>query len=74
MSRIEIKSEIAGKVWKVEAQIGDVLDADDAIIILESMKMEIPVGAPVRCRLVELLVIEEDQVTEDQLIAIGEKV
>lgn len=74
MSRIEIKSEIAGKVWKVEAQIGDVLDADDTIIILESMKMEIPVGAPLRCRLVELLVIEEDQIAEDQLIAIGEKV
>ncbi|MDO8423534.1 MAG: acetyl-CoA carboxylase biotin carboxyl carrier protein subunit [Parvibaculum sp.] len=72
MARIEVKSEIAGKVWKVEAQVGNQVDEDDAIIILESMKMEIPVAAPSRCRVVELRVAEEDAVAEDQIIAIVE--
>lgn len=72
MARIEVKSEITGKVWKIEAQVGAELDEDDAIIILESMKMEIPVAAPSRCRVVELRVTEEDAVAEDQVIAIVE--
>ncbi len=72
MARIEVKSEIAGKVWKVEAQVGTELDEDDAIVILESMKMEIPVAAPSRCRVVELRVTEEDAVAEDQIVAVVE--
>tara|TARA_R110000868_G_scaffold877_10_gene6584 strand:- start:7091 stop:7315 length:225 start_codon:yes stop_codon:yes gene_type:complete len=72
MARIEVKSEIAGKVWKVEAPVGTELDEDDAIVILESMKMEIPVAAPARCRVVELRVVEEDAVAEDQVVAVVE--
>lgn len=74
MARIEIKSEIAGKVWKVEASIGDTLDEEDAIVILESMKMEIPVAVPLKCRLVELRVAEEDAVAEGQVVAVVEKI
>ncbi len=74
MSRIEVKSEIAGKVWKIEAKVGDMLGEDDAIIILESMKMEIPVAAPGNCRVVEVRVAEEDSVAEGQVIAVIEKV
>jgi acetyl-CoA carboxylase biotin carboxyl carrier protein len=73
LSRIEVKSEIAGKVWKVEAKAGDTLDEDDAIVILESMKMEIPVAAPVKCRIVEVRVAEEDAVAEGQIVAVIEK-
>ena len=47
---IRIKSEIAGKVWKIEAKPGDILAEDDPILILESMKMEIPIAAPSRCK------------------------
>jgi acetyl-CoA carboxylase biotin carboxyl carrier protein len=71
---IQIKSEIAGKVWKIEARPGDMLDEDDPILILESMKMEIPVAAPSRCRLMEILVAEDDAVAEGQPVAIVEKV
>lgn len=73
MSRIEVKSEIAGKVWKIEAKAGDLLSEDDAIVILESMKMEIPVAAPGDCRVVEIRVAEEDAVAEGQVIAVIEK-
>lgn len=69
----EVKSEIAGKVWKIEAQPGDRIDEDDPILILESMKMEIPVAAPFDCVLVELLVAEEDAVAEGQPVALVDR-
>ena len=65
---IRIKSEIAGKVWKIEAKPGDILAEDDPILILESMKMEIPIAAPSRCKLVEILVAEEEAVAEGQTV------
>ncbi len=72
MARIEVKSEVSGKVWKIEAETGASLDTDDPILIIESMKMEIPVGAPRPCRLVEIRVQEEEAVAEGQVVAIVE--
>lgn len=69
----EVKSEITGKVWKIETKPGDRIDEDDPILILESMKMEIPVAAPFDCVLVELLVAEEDAVAEGQPVAVVER-
>ncbi|WP_169568007.1 acetyl-CoA carboxylase biotin carboxyl carrier protein subunit [Sneathiella limimaris] len=69
MAIIEVESEIAGKVWKIETEIGQQLEEDDAILILESMKMEIPVDAPEDGKLVELLVGEGDPVEEGQVVA-----
>ena len=70
--RIKITSEIAGQVWKLLAQQGDELAADAPIVILESMKMEIPILAPTAGKLIELHVAEEDMVAEDQLICVIE--
>ncbi len=70
MARIDIKSEITGKVWKIEAKPGDRLSEDDPIIILESMKMEIPIMAPVDGTIIEIRVAEEDAVEEEQIVAI----
>lgn len=72
MAKIDVKSEITGKVWKLEAKLGDTLEEDDPILILESMKMEIPVAAPCAGKLVEVLVAEEDTVEEDQVVAVME--
>ena len=72
MAKIDVKSEITGKVWKIEAKPGDTLEEDDPILILESMKMEIPVAAPSAGKLVEVLVAEEDTVEEDQVVAVME--
>ena len=69
MARVAIRSEISGKVWKVEASPGAALAEGDAVVILESMKMEIPVEAPRAGRLAEILVGEGDAVIEDQVIA-----
>jgi len=72
MARIEVETEVTGNVWKIEKQVGDLVSAEDVIMILESMKMEIPVEAPCAGTLVEILVKEEDQVDEDQIVAIIE--
>ena len=72
MAKIEVTAEVTGNVWKIQAKVGDVLAEEDAIMILESMKMEIPVEAPVAGKLVELSVAEEDSIDEDQVVAIIE--
>ncbi|WP_417516515.1 acetyl-CoA carboxylase biotin carboxyl carrier protein subunit [Minwuia sp.] len=69
MAEIEIKSEIAGKVWLIEAEAGTEVEEDDAVIILESMKMEIPVGAPKDGKITEILVAKDDAVAEGQTVA-----
>jgi acetyl-CoA carboxylase biotin carboxyl carrier protein len=66
---MKVVAEVAGKVWKVEAQAGAQLAVDDTILILESMKMEIPVAAPVAGKLRALLVKEGDAVNEGDVIA-----
>ena len=72
MAKQEIESEVTGNVWKVEKSVGDKVAAEDTIMILESMKMEIPVEAPCAGTIVDLLVKEEDAVEEDQVVAVIE--
>jgi len=67
---MDIVADVAGKVWKIEARPGATLAADDVILILESMKMEIPVVAPNAGKLLELRVSEGEMVTEGQVVAI----
>lgn len=72
MATTEVKTEITGKVWKIETSAGDEIAEDDPIMILESMKMEIPVPAPCDGTISEILVAEGDAVTEGQTVAIVE--
>ena len=67
--KVKVTSEIAGQVWKVVASVGDALAEDDVIIILESMKMEIPVLAQRAGKLAALHVSEGDIISEDQAVA-----
>jgi acetyl-CoA carboxylase biotin carboxyl carrier protein len=67
---MDVIAEVAGKVWKIEAAPGTLLAADDVILILESMKMEIPVAAPAAGKLLELLVKEGDMVNEGDTVAV----
>lgn len=69
MSFVDVVAEISGNVWKVEAKVGDRLAEDDAVAILESMKMEIPVIAPEDGKVVEILVAEGDTVSDGDIIA-----
>jgi acetyl-CoA carboxylase biotin carboxyl carrier protein len=69
MAIVDVKTEITGNVWKIVASIGDSLAEDDPILILESMKMEIPVAAPEDGKLVEILVAEGEVAKEGQVVA-----
>ena len=72
MAREEIQSEVTGTVWKIEMEVGaDVADGD-TIMILESMKMEIPVISTEDGKLVEITVKEEEPVAEGQVVAVVE--
>lgn len=70
MASRNVTSEIAGKVWQVERAPGDKVGAEDPILILESMKMEIPVLAPVAGTIRSIEVGPEDNVIEGQVVAI----
>jgi len=67
-----VRSEMTGKVWKIVAKVGDKVAEGDEIMILESMKMEIPVMVSADGTIKEFLVGEGDEVTEDQDIAVLE--
>lgn len=69
MAIIDIKTEITGNVWKIVADPGQSLDEDEPVLILESMKMEIPVAAPEAGRVVEILVEEGVTVSEGTVVA-----
>ena len=72
MAAVPVLSEIPGTVFKVEVEVGDVVAEDDPVVILESMKMEIPVGAPSAGRVAEILVEEGEPVEEGQEVAVIE--
>ncbi len=72
MATTEVLSEVIGSVWKVEKAEGDSVAAGELIMILESMKMEIPVEAPVAGKLAEIKVKPEYSVEEDQVLCLIE--
>ena len=66
----EVRAELVGNVWKVEKQEGDAVGVDDVVMILESMKMEIPVYAGAAGTIAEIRVKEQDVVQEGQVLAV----
>ena len=68
----EVKAELVGNLWKIVTRVGDQVDEDDTIMILESMKMEIPITSPIAGTIKEILVSEGDVVQEGQTVAIVE--
>lgn len=72
MKTVPVKSEISGTVWKIEGRLGAEFEPDDVLLILESMKMEIPVLAPRKGRVAEFRVSEGDSVAEDQVLLLFE--
>ena len=65
---MQIKAELAGNLWKIVVQEGQQVGADEILMILESMKMEIPVNAPDAGRVAKIHVKEGQTVQEGQLL------
>jgi acetyl-CoA carboxylase biotin carboxyl carrier protein len=72
MARIEVNSEITGTVWQIKSSVGDRVEAGDTLVVIESMKMEIPVITEDPGVVKEILVKEKDAVAEGQVVAVLE--
>jgi acetyl-CoA carboxylase biotin carboxyl carrier protein len=72
MTLIDVKTEITGNVWKIEATQGDTVTEGQVLVILESMKMEIPILSPEDGVLKELRIKEGDVTTEGDVVAVIE--
>ena len=66
---MQIKAELAGNLWKIVVREGQQVQADETLMILESMKMEIPVTAPSAGRVTKIHAREGETVQEGQLLA-----
>jgi len=70
MAEIKVPSELNAIVWKIEATEGSQVGEGDTLVVLEAMKMEIPVMAPRAGRVKSVLVAEKQQVAEGQALVI----
>ncbi|WP_207802878.1 biotin/lipoyl-binding carrier protein [Roseicella frigidaeris] len=70
MAMIRVNSEMAGSVWKLLVAVGDEVAEGADLLLLESMKMEIPVAAPAKGKVAEIRVEEGETVAEGQLLLV----
>ena len=68
----DVRAEIAANVWQVRVEPGQTVAEGDTVVVLESMKMEIPVEAPAAGRVTDIKVAPNDQVQEGDLLAVIE--
>jgi acetyl-CoA carboxylase biotin carboxyl carrier protein len=72
MSRIEVRTGVTGIVWKILKTPGDQVSPGEVLMIIESMKMEIPVECEEKGRIQQVLVKENEVVAEGQTVVIIE--
>lgn len=72
MANLELATEVTGSVWKVLKAPGDTFEAEEPILLIEAMKMEIPVQAEMAGRVVSIGVAEGDAVTEGDVVVVVE--
>ena len=68
----QVVAHITGTVWKIEVKVGAAVAEGDVLVILESMKMEMPIEAPDAGRVVEIRVKEAQPVAEGAVVVILE--
>ncbi len=69
---VEVEAQIPGNLWKIEKAVGDTVEEEDVIMIIESMKMEIPVEAPCDGTIARICVSEGDSIEEGIVLAVIE--
>ena len=70
MTATNVIADVSGTVWKIVVAVGDRVDVDQEVMILESMKMEIPALAPGAGVVQSLRVAEGEAVSEGQVLAV----
>ena len=68
----DVEAHITGTVWKVECEVGQSVEEGDTLVILESMKMEMPVEAEDEGTVKEILVEEGQAVSEGDMLVVLE--
>jgi acetyl-CoA carboxylase biotin carboxyl carrier protein len=68
----DVEAHITGTVWKIEVKVGDQVDEGDTVVILESMKMEMPVEAEDPGKIAEIRVEEGQSVSEGDVLVVLE--
>ena len=68
----DVEAHITGTVWKIECQVGDAVEEGDTVVILESMKMEMPVEAEDAGKVKEILCEEGQSVNEGDTLVVLE--
>jgi biotin carboxyl carrier protein len=68
----EVLAPLAGNIWQVVVDVGDAVEEDDELIIIEAMKMETPVFSPCDGTVKEIKVKKDDKVEEDDLLVVIE--
>ncbi|MDX1402922.1 MAG: biotin/lipoyl-binding carrier protein [Woeseiaceae bacterium] len=66
----EVLAALAGNVWQVSVGVGDTVEEDDELFVLEALKMEIPVYSPCDGTIKEIRVKKGDKVEEDDVLAV----
>lgn len=69
---IEVEAQVTGSIWKIETEVGAEVEEDDVLLIIESMKMEIPVEAPEDGRVAEIRVTEGQSIEEGDVLVVLE--
>lgn len=64
----EVQAHITGTVWKILVKVGDAVTQDQTLVILESMKMEMPVEAPEAGRVTSIAIAEGAAVDEGDVL------
>ncbi len=64
----DVKSQISGTIWQILVEVGQQVNEEEDVIIMESMKMEIPVSAPLDGEVAEILVSQNQPVQEGQVL------
>ena len=69
----DVEAHITGTVWKIECSVGDTVEEGDTVVILESMKMEMPVEAPEAGKIAEIRCKEGQPVSEGEVLVVLSK-
>ena len=69
---MEVRAEVIGSLWRIVAEVGQRVEEDETILVLEFMKMEIPVTSPIRGTVTAILASRGEVVQEGQTVAIVE--
>lgn len=66
----EVLAALAGNIWKVSVKVGDTVEEDDELFVVEALKMEIPIYSPCDGNIKEIRVKKGDAVEEDDVLAV----